>query len=681
VKILIHHLNSPSSLARLLIIIVCVILFGNWEGKAWGAEEAKDLTEMSLEQLMNIKVTSVSRKPQKIADVAAAVFVITQEDIRRSGVTSIADALRMVPGLEVARIDSNKWAVSSRGFNDRIANKMLVQFDGRTVYTPLFAGVFWDRQDILLEDIDRIEVIRGPGATLWGANAVNGIINIITKQADETLGGLVIAGGGNVERGFGGARFGMKLGEDTSLRFFVKYLDRSAFVDTSGNDAADGWHTVRGGFRLDSGLTQRDSLTIQGDVYYSRLGETFTIPLIVPPFSSTFDSTSCAFGGNILSLWKHAFSESADFALQLYYDRTEQRFALVGEKRDIFDIDFQSRFQIGGRQEIVWGAGYRYTHDRTANTDTLTFIPSNKDDKIFSAFVQNDITIVNRHLHLILGSKFEHNDYTGFEVQPTARLLWTPDKTHTAWAAVSRAVRTPSRSDNGVRFNIQGIPPGTSANPGPLPVLVQVRGSENLKAEELIAYELGCRFEPTRSVALDLATFYNVYKGLISATPGESFVEDFSAPHLVSLVNLSNSLDAEGYGAELAASVRAAEWWRLNAAYTFLRMNLHGDQQATLSNTTADPRHQFSLRSSMDISHDVEFDLWLRYVDEIPSIGVGSYVTLDARLSWKPWKNIELSLVGQNMLHDHFSEFVSQVIPTRHSDVVRSFYGKITWTF
>lgn len=680
-KNLTYCLNPASILAAFLLLLASLMPFADSQGKAWAAWEAEDLTELSLEQLMNIKVTSVSRRPQRIADAAAAVFVITQEDIRRSGVTNIPDALRMVPGLEVARIDSNQWAVSSRGFNDRIANKMLVLFDGRTVYTPLFAGVFWDRQDTLLEDIDRIEVIRGPGATLWGANAVNGIINIITKQADDTLGGLVTAGGGTVERGFGGARYGLRLGKDTSLRIYGKYFDRSAFVDNSGNETSDSWHSVRGGFRLDSGPTRRDNLTVQGDIYDSRLGETFAIPELEPPFTSTINSTTKVFGGNILSRWKHAFSESADFTLQIYYDRTEQSFSLVGEKRDIFDVDFQSRLRAGSRQEIVWGAGYRFTHDRIANTDTLSFFPSSKDDQLFSAFVQDDIRIFGKQLHLIIGSKLEHNDYTGFEVQPTARLLWTPDKTHTVWAAVSRAVRTPSRSDDGVIFNIQSIPPGTTTPPSPLPVIVQVRGSKDLKAEELTAYELGFRFEPTKKAALDLATFYNVYKRLISASSGALLMESFPTPHIVGLLNLGNSMDADSYGVELAAAFRPVEWWRFNAAYTYLRMMLHGNGQVTLSETSADPRHQFSLRSSLDIARDVEFDLWLRCVDKIPSIGVAGYVTLDARLAWKPWKNVELSLVGQNLFHDRFSEFVSQVIPTRPSDVVRSFYGKITWTF
>jgi iron complex outermembrane receptor protein len=680
-KALLYRHDNSFTVAGTLLISVCLLLFFCRGSEAGTGEYGDDLTELSLEQLMNIEVTSVSRRPQKLADAAAAVFVISREDIRRSGVTSIADALRMAPGIEVARIDANKWAVSSRGFNDRIANKMLVLFDGRTVYTPLFSGVFWDRQDTLLEDIDRIEVIRGPGATLWGANAVNGVINIITRRADETVGGLVTAGGGTVERGFGGARYGMKTGKNTSFRVFGKYLDRSDFADSSGKETADGWHAVRGGFRMDSEPTERDSLTVQGDVYDSRLGETFIIPQFFPPYTNTFDSTTRVFGGNVLSRWKHAFSESADFALQLYYDRSEQSFALVGEKRDIFDLDFQSRFPIGGRQEVVWGGGYRFSHDRVANTDTLTFVPASKDDHLFSAFVQDDITLLANRLHLILGSKFEHNDYTGFEMQPNVRLLWTPDNRLTLWGAISRAVRTPSRSDEGVRFDIQAIPPGTADNPGPVPVLVQVRGSTDLKSEELVAYELGCRFEPADFVSVDLATFYNVYSDLISATPGASFPVISPTPHAVSILDLTNRLDAYSYGAELAASVRVSEWWRLNAAYTFLRIFLQGGQQATLSDTTADPEHQFSLRSSMDLGREVELDLWLRYVDEIPSIGISSYVTLDTRLAWRPWKNLELSLVGQNLLHDRQAEFVSQVIPTKPSEVERSFYGKMTWMF
>ncbi len=667
--------------AGMLLVIACLSLSVCRETDARVGEHGDDLTELSLEQLMNIEVTSVSRKPQRLADAAAAVFVITREDIRRSGVTSIADALRMAPGIEVARIDANKWAVSSRGFNDRIANKMLVLFDGRTVYTPLFSGVFWDRQDTLLEDIDRIEVIRGPGATLWGANAVNGVINIITRRADETAGGLATAGGGNVERAFGGARYGMKPGKNTSFRLFGKYLDRSDFVDSSGNEAADGWHAVRGGFRMDSEPSGSDGLTIQGDIYDGRLGETFIVSQLTSPYSKEFDSTTRIFGGNVLSRWKHAFSESADFVLQLYYDRSEQSFALVGEKRDIFDLDFQSRFRFGGRQEIVWGAGYRFTHDRVANTDILAFNPASKDDHLFSAFVQDDIAIIAGRLHLILGSKFEHNDYTGFEMQPDVRLLWTPDSRLTLWGAVSRAVRTPSRSDEGVRFDIQTVPPATAGNPGPVPVLVEVRGSTDLKSEELVAYELGCRFEPADIISLDLATFYNVYRDLISATPGASLPSVSPVPHVVSILDLTNRQNAYSYGAELAAGVRVSDWWRLNAAYTFLRIFLQGGQLSALSETTADPRHQFSLRSSMDLGHDVELDLWLRYVDEIPSIGISSYVTLDTRLAWKPWKNLELSLVGQNLLHDRQAEFVSQVIPTKPSDVERGFYGKITWIF
>ena len=482
------------------------------------------LTAMSIEDLMEIEVTSVSRKAERLSDASAAVFVITREDIRRSGVTSIPEALRMAPGLEVARIDSSKWAITARGFNGRFANKILVLFDGRTVYSPLFSGVFWDRQDTLLEDIDRIEVIRGSGATLWGANAVNGVINIITKNAGETVGGLVTAGGGNQERGFGSVRYGLKLGEDTTLRLFAKYLDRTPFVDAAGREAADSWHAVRGGFRLDSEPSEKNTLTIQGDIYDGRLGETYTLPLLVPPFSQTFDSRSSNFGANLLSRWKHVFSDTSDMSLQLYYDRTEQTMAILGEKRDTLDIDFQHRFELGDRQELIWGAGYRFTHDNITNTPTASIQPASLGQDLFSAFVQDSITIVRDKLRLTLGSKFEHNDMTGFEVQPNARLLFTPNERNTLWAAVSRAVRTPSRTENDILLNQLTIPPSTPQNPGPIPVLVEVKGSNTHISEELIAYEVGYRAKPHPRFLLDIAAFYNIYHHLnsISSTGATS---------------------------------------------------------------------------------------------------------------------------------------------------------------
>jgi iron complex outermembrane receptor protein len=637
-----------------------------------------DLKTLSIEQLMEIEVTSVSKKVERISDAAAAVFVITREDIRRSGVTNIPEALRMVPGLEVARIDSNKWAITSRGFNGRFANKMLVLFDGRTVYSPLFSGVFWDRQDTLLEDIDRIEVIRGSGATLWGANAVNGIINIITKNAGETVGGLVTAGGGTEERGFGSVRYGLNLGEVTHLRLFAKYLDRAPFADGAGREAADSWHAVRGGFRLDSEPSEKDTLTVQGDIYDGRVGETYTTPLLAPPYSRTFDSRSSNFGADILSRWKHVFSDSSDMSLQLYYDRTEQSMAILGEKRDTLDIDFQHRFELGERQELIWGAGYRFTHDNLTETATTSMQPASLGQHLFSAFVQDSITIVRERLRLILGSKFEHNDWTGFEVQPNARLLFTPNERHTIWGAVSRAVRTPSRTENHILFSQLTIPP---QNQSPVPVLVQLKGSDTHISEEVLAYEVGYRSKPHPRFSLDIAAFYNIYHHLnsISSTGATSF-EPSPVPHINQVFVIGNGLNAETYGVELASVWSVLDWWCLHAAYTWMDINTHGGASISVQAEPI-PHHQVSLRSQTDLGRDVDFDLWLRYVESIPSIKIGGYVTLDARLAWRPVRNLELSLAGQNLMHDSRLEFRPEIINTLPTGAGRSFYGKITWSF
>lgn len=677
------HLLSGIMIIGLLATTISLCQAENGTEKTAKMPDA--LSAMSIEDLMEIEVTSVSRKAERLSDASAAVFVITQEDIRRSGVTSIPEALRMVPGLEVARIDSNKWAITSRGFNGRFANKMLVLFDGRTVYSPLFSGVFWDRQDTLLEDIDRIEVIRGSGATLWGANAVNGVINIITKNAGETVGGLVTAGGGNEERGFGGVRYGLKLGEDTTLRIFVKYLDRAPFVDAAGREASDSWHAVRGGFRLDSEPSGKNTLTIQGDVYDGRLGETYTVPILIPPYSRTFDTRNGNFGANLLSRWKHTFSVSSDLALQFYYDHIDQDFSVLKERQDTVDLDFQHRFSVGNRQELLWGIGYRYTNDHIRGSDLIAFTPERRDDNLFSAFLQDDISLVENRLRLTLGTKIEHNNYTGFEWQPNARLLWTPHKRHTVWAAVSRAVRTPSRAESDVRFNVFTLPAGDPLNPGPLPVRGDVNGSNSMKAEELIAYELGYRVKPSDTLSFDIAAFYNRYHKLrnVSLPQVDPVPDPLPAPHLTGNLQIINNDNAETCGVELATDWAPLDWWRIYAAYTFLEIKMYSSDPAiaTASDEGTNPQHQFSLRSRMNLGPDIDFDLWLRYVDDLPAIGIGSYVTLDARLAWRPVKNIELSLVGRNLIHDRRQEFKPELINTLPTEAERSFYGKISWSF
>jgi len=647
---------------------------------------SEDFMEMSIEDLLSVKITSVAKKTQALSEAAAAIFVITQDDIRRSGVTSIAEALRMVPGLQVARIDANKWTITSRGFSGRFSNKLLVLIDGRSVYTPIFSGVFWDAQDTLLEDIERIEVIRGPGATLWGANAVNGVINIITKTAKDTQGGLMYGGAGTEERGFGGVRYGTKSGENTYWRIYTKYFNRDDAVYASGDDAADGWDVLRGGFRMDWQGSGGDTLTLSGDIYDGELGERITTPSLIFPYSSTTDEEYDQGGGNLLGRWERKISETSDMALQLYYDRYDIDPSIVSLTVDTIDMDFQHRFSLGDRQEIIWGLGYRYMSDDIDNSATVSFMPDSRDYDIFSAFVQDEIMVIEDLLKLILGSKFEDNDYTGFEVQPNARLVWMPHEQHSVWAAVSRAVRTPSRAEDDVQIDLAVIPPGIPQNPGPLPVMLTALGNRDFDSEELLAYEIGYRVRPMDELSLDVTAFFNDYDSLRTGKFGMPFPDPPLSPTLMVLpFTQDNEDEGETYGVELAADWRPCDWWRFQAAYSYLNVVLQqADEAVELSSTSrksASPHHQVSLRSAMDLPGALELDLWFRYVDDLPSIDIDDYVTLDTRLGWRPLKDLEISVVGQNLLDSQHPEYQPEFLDTAPTEVEHSVYAKITWRF
>ncbi len=671
-----------------ICLVILVLISGSvWATPSQQAEKLPaDLTELSLEELMNIEVTSVSKKTQKLSEAAAAVFVITQEDIRRFGCTSIAEALRMVPGVQVSRIDANRYAISSRGFSGRFSRKLLVLIDGRSVYTPLYSGVFWEVQDVLLEDIARIEVIRGPGAALWGANAVNGVINIITNSARNTQGGLAAASAGTEERGLGVIRYGGELSDEAFYRVYAKYLNRDSFVSEMGEKGLDEWDVLRGGFRIDYDASPSNSLTIQGDIYDGSLGEIYrAVVSLQQPFARTFEEKADMTGTNVLARWQHIFSDASDLALQAYYDWTDHTYELVWESRNTFDIDLQHRLAIGKRHELIWGLGYRFTHDNIEGSFSVAFQPASRDDHLVSAFVQDDVTLVEDRLGLAFGSKFEHNDYTGFEIQPSARLLWTPHRFHTVWAAVSRAVRTPSRAEHNARLHQEVLPPDV-LYPGAPTTLITFMGSPNAESEELLAYEFGYRVQPSSRISLDLAAFYNIYDRLITIEPGTPFLETLpSPPHLIVPMVVSNKMQGETYGIELATDYRILSGWRLRAAYTYLQMllELNEDSADGVSEQEEgkNPRHEFSLRSSTDLPWNVEMDLAFRYVDELPLIDVDSYFTLDARLGWNLGEHLEMYVVGQNLLDSHHLEFISEFVQTLPVEVERGVYSGIRWRF
>ena len=657
---------------------LCLAARADADGTNQLAKSADDLENFTLEQLVNIQVTSVSKMETDLFTAPAAIYVITQEDIRRSGLTSIPELLRMVPGLDVARIDANHWAISARGFNDQYANKLLVLIDGRSVYSPAFGGVYWNVQDTPLADIERIEVIRGPGATLWGANAVNGVINIITKSAKDTQGGLVTVTYGTEDQPSTTVRYGGELATNLFYRAYIEYFNRDNFSDAAGHGTADAWDAVRGGFRLDWEPSTEDKFTLQGDVYNSAAGETVDETTLVPPFVNRTNLVDRNRGGNVLGRWTHNFSDTSQLTLQTYYDHAEQGDNSIMVENDTYDFDLQHRFALGTRQDIVWGAGYRQVAEHASSDFYSSLTPANDHEQIASAFLQDDITAVENRLHLILGSKLEHNDSTGFEIQPSMRLAWTPTEKQTVWAAISRAVRTPTEGQQDIRDNRTVVQP-----PAGPPVLASVFGNPNLKSEELTAYELGYRIKPVERLSFDATAFYNVYDDLVYAVQGAPFFEtDPAPPHVVVPLTFQNGQSAQTYGGELSAEWRVTDNWKLTAGYTFLQTCF--EPKTTLNGT--DPQHQFQIHSDLNLPDHVELNGAIYYIGQINALQgnattrVPSYFRVDLGLTWHPFKSLEVGIYGQNLLADRHTEFTSY-ITTVLTEIPRSVMGRMTWRF
>ncbi|MBI2946085.1 MAG: TonB-dependent receptor [Verrucomicrobia bacterium] len=640
-----------------------------------------DLLQWSLEDLGKIKVTTVSRKSESLSRAPAAIYVIRPEEIRRSGINSLPELFRTVPGMEVAQANSHQWAITVRGFNSIFANKLLVLMDGRTLYTPTFSGVYWEETDTVLEDIDRIEVIRGPGAALWGANAVNGVINIMTKTAKETQGVLISGGGGVEERGFGTVRYGGQLGTNLYYRVYAKYSSRDEFTLTDGSAARDEWWRSQGGFRLDWHPSEANTATLQGDYYSGELeGQVFRLSLSpVGAFPTQFHGRGE--GANVLGRWTHAFSDESDLSAQVYFDRTDRSFGISSEIRETFDFDAQHRFHLGPRHEIVWGAGYRYSGDHEEITPDYFVSDPNLGLQLFNIFAQDEVALIPDRLKLTLGTKIEHHDFTGFEVQPSARLAWTPHERHAFWAAVSRAVRTPSRSERTVSFYLEPPVPISELR---LPVLVQAWGNPDFGSEELLSYEAGYRLKAHERLTLDGAAFYNVYDQVGAATALPAELRFSPEPHLLIPATYQNDLYGESYGFEVSAVWQPLDAWRLRSGYSFLKQNFHTRgpiRSFSEDGEQYDPQQQFSVWSDTDLGRHVEWGIGIRYVDDRRVLGVPNYTALDARLAWKPKPNCELSIMGRNLLDPHHREAAPQIISSSNVQVDRAVYGKLTLRF
>lgn len=605
---------------------------------------ADALKRLSLEEMLNLEVATVSRSPQRMADIPAAVHVITRDDIRRAGVATLPEALRLAPGVQVARIDGGRYSIGIRGFADRLARSMLVMIDGRAVYSSLFAGTYWEVQDMLLEDVDRIEVIRGPGGTLWGANAVNGIINIVTHHTRDTQGTVVRGAIGGELRGLAAARFGGSTGDAFSYRVYGKTTGHDAQLHADGADY-DEFRSLQMGARTDW-TSGSHAVTVQGDAYRSRLGQRVTEFTDTFPFSRTSARQSPLAGGNLLARWTRTTGRGGSVQLQAYYDRTSRDERPVSETRDTVDVDFQQTRTVA-RHALVWGLGYRRSSDRIRTAAPAAFTPQRRSDNLFSTFLQDDITLIANRLRAVAGVKLEHNGYTGAEVQPSARLIWHVSPRDTLVGSVTRAVRTPSRVETD--YTTMSV-----ANPA-VPSFVRLLPNPDFRAEELIAYELGYRTQASPNAYLTFSGFFNQLDHMLSTEFLPSVVETTPAPsRLILPVTFRNGIEGQSHGFEVTGDVRPVPWWRWTGHYSHARVQVSkkagsadASQERRYENLV--PRHQAYLHSAVDLPGGVEFDWTLRYVSRLPFGPVPAYATSDVRIAWLATPDLELSVVGENL--------------------------------
>jgi iron complex outermembrane receptor protein len=614
-------------------------VFGQTPGPS---ERSIALKRLSLDDLLNAEVTTASRQPEKLRETASAIQVITGEQIRRSGAASLPEALRLAPNLRVAQLNASAWVISARGFSGGFANKLLVMIDGRSVYTPLFGGVLWDVQNPPLEDIDRIEIVSGPGGSLWGANAVNGVINVITKSAADTKGAYASVSGGSFLHDSATVRYGGTAGTTAAWRVYAQRMDRDHTVTPTGADYADAWDMTQVGGRFEWTPSKTNGVVLDAAAY-----------------RGTYDaapSDAATNGQHVLGRWTHTTSPSAALSLQAYVDRTwrDDPRSTISDELLTADVDLQQRLAVGARHQLVFGAGARLMHDETGHTTAfVALLPAERRLRLFNLFAQDEIMVVPARLAVTVGSKLEHNTYSGFEVQPTVRVAWTPSDRRTLWGAVSRAVRSPSRLDVDYHIPARIIEVGT----------LGVNGGPEFDSEKLVAYEVGYRIEPAATVALSVAAFFNHYDDLYSV----------EAVRGTMTYQIENGTLGDSSGVETEAAWQPVAWWRLRGGYTYFRKDLdnkpgHFYDPAALGN---DPAHQLVLQSMMDFSRGWHLDVVHRVFSELPAPRVPTLATADVRVAWER-NGWELSVVGQNLFKAHHSEFGFQ-------DARRGAYANVAW--
>jgi iron complex outermembrane receptor protein len=641
-----------------------------------------DLTNLTLEDLMNVQVTSVSKTKQRLGDSAAAVTVINQEDIQRSGLNSIPELLRLSPGLFVQQGNQfTGWSVSARGFGALFSDKLLVMVDGRTVYTPLFSGVYWNTVDYPIGDLDRIEVIRGPGATLYGANAMNGVINITTKTAQETQGLMVDSRLGTDESDLS-VRYGGMIDDSTAYRVYAK---GRSFDDLKQSPLQVGdnnqWQDASSGFRIDRKPNDSDTITLQGDIFDQTASDDLVTGHIVPNYTHDYRS-----GENVLTRFSHVVSDTSDYSLQAYFDRIDFRDGYADFKGNTFDLDFQHRFELLAGNEFMYGLGARVIQEDVGTQSLIQPVVSPNHDNywLLSSFIQDTMTIVPDRLHLIAGSKFEENSYNGFDIQPSARLLYTPSQQTSFWGAISRAVRTPSELewDDAVRINVP-------TSPGNFNQLVKT--TDKPKAEQLLSYEIGYRQQLNKQLSVDVTGFANNYSDLIALQSTGNTINPTPPPSVLINSTYNNVQSGKTYGAEVSANWQVLDNWRLQGSYSYLTANIHDNYAGTTPSALAIdqsyPANQFQIHSYLDITKTLQFNAGAYYVETIGNGNVlgavgaapGSYIRGDLGITWRPRPNLEISAGVQNAFDPHHLEAAFNA--NASAQVSRAYYAQVNWKY
>ena len=654
---------------------------------------ADSFLDLPLEDLLKIEISSASRKVQQVQEVPAAVFVISRDDIERSGARSIPEALRLAPGVEVARIANNRWAVSIRGFNGRFANKLLVLKDGRSIYSPLFSGVLWEAEDVILADIERIEVIRGPSAAMWGSNAVNGVINVITRNAADTQGTDAIFSSGTDEPGSVTLRHGFELG-DGYFRISAKGFDQAPSKAANAMEGNDRWKSSRIGFRGDWPGSQGGRWTLTGETFDSRADDRldFTRYSVNPPLINVQQANS----GSHLSLRQEqplADGGQMDWQVSAENSVVDVQ-GIIREERQTLSGEIQRRVPLLAH-ELLWGASYRFSRDHIElpGTDVVGaagFDRQARDWQIGSVFAHDEYDLIADRLRLSGGLRLDYDNWSGAQPQSDIRLTWTPDAFTTWWSSLARASRTPSRTELDVPFSMASTAamPPSPENPFGLPVnIVRVPPAQGaLNAEVVTSLEAGFRHRLNAQLSVDVAAFVSDYTRLVNLVPGaQPFVSPALDQVIVPYTN-NNDATARTHGFEVAADWQISPRWRIQPNYSRLYLSTRrlSDPFASAAQDMLEgrvPRHRASVRSSWTLADGSQFDLWLKYTSRLNNPEVPAYTLLDLRYAFRIGRQAEISIVGQNLLDQRHLEFVSDYLPTQTSEIGRSLLIKGTWHF